>query len=231
MDYNENYQDIELATSLQRHAIRTFGWMALGLLVTAIVAVFVLSTNLVYMIYANPIAPIVLLIAQIGVVIALASRLTKLAPSSALILFLLYAVLVGVTFSSLGIAYGLGTLGFAFLVTAVYFGCLAVIGLTTKMNMLRFGPILFAALIALVVCELIMMLLHADINTMLFSAIGLLIFTGITVYDAQKMKALYMEYQNDETMLSRLSIYSAFSLYLDFINIFLYILRFVGNRN
>ena len=99
------------------------------------------------------------------------------------------------------------------------------------MNLLRFGPILFGSLLALIITEVIMMFMRADTSTMLMSAIGLLIFTGLTAYDAQKMKALYASYEGDEEMLKKLSIYSAFELYLDFINIFLYILRFVGNRD
>lgn len=231
MDHNENYFEPELATSLQKHSVRTFGWMAIGLLVTTVVALLVSTTNLIYYIYSIPAAPIILLVAQIGVVIALAGRIMKMSPVTAKILFIVYAMIVGITFSTLGFAYNLGTLGLAFLVTAVYFGSLVIIGMTTKMNLLRFGPILFGGLISLIICEIIMMFMGVGTDTMLFSAIGLLLFTGITAYDAQKMKALYAQYEGDETMLQRLSIYSAFDLYLDFINIFLYILRFLGNRD
>ena len=83
----------------------------------------------------------------------------------------------------------------------------------------------------MIVCELLLMLFGANTNTMVFAALGLLLFTGITAYDAQKMKVLYTQYQGDEVMLKRLSIYSAFDLYLDFINIFLYVLQFLGDRN
>ena len=99
------------------------------------------------------------------------------------------------------------------------------------MNLLRFGPILMGGLLTLIIVEVVMTLLGMDITTRGFTAIGLLLFTGITAYDTQKMKALYHSYEGDESMLSKLSIYSAFDLYLDFINIFLYILRFVGNRD
>lgn len=230
MDHNENYFEPEYTTSLQQHATRTFGWLTIGLLVTTVVALGISSTNLIYVIYSIPMAPIILLVAQLGVVIALAGRLMKMSPTTAKILFIVYAVIVGITFSTLGFAYDLGTLGLAFMVTAVYFGSLVVIGMTTKMNLLRFGPILMGALFALIICEVIMMFLGVGADTMLFSAIGLLIFTGITAYDAQKMKALYAQYEGDEAMLKKLSIYSALDLYLDFINIFLYILRFLGNR-
>lgn len=231
MDQNENYLQSEYGTSLQRHAIRTFGWMTLGLLVTAIVAFFVSTTNLVLVIFANPFMPWILLIVQIGVVVSLVGRIMKISPTNAKLLFLLYSILTGVTFSVLGLSYGLGTLALAFLVTSVYFGSLVLIGMTTKMNLLRFGPIIMGGLIALIVTEVIMMFMGVGISSMAFAAVGLLLFTVITAYDAQKMKALYTQYEGDEIMLKRLSIYSAFDLYLDFINIFIYILRFLGNRD
>lgn len=231
MNNNENYFETEIGTSLQRHVTRTFGWMTIGLLVTAAVAFAVSMTDLVYVIFSFRFAPWILLIAQIGVVVALVGRISKISPTNAKILFLLYSMLTGLTFSVLGIAYGIGTLALAFLVTAVYFGSLVTIGMTTKMNLLRFGPILFGGLIALIITQVIMMFMGVDTNSMLFCGIGLALFTAITAYDAQKMKALYMQNSGDEMMLKRLSIYSAFDLYLDFINIFIYILRFLGNRD
>ena len=229
---NEEYFKPSYATSLQQHAVKTFVWMTIGLLVTAATAFAVFNSDLIYFIYGRgSFLPLVLIIAQFGVVIALGARLTKMSPTSAKVLFLAYSALTGVTFSTLGLAYALADLGIAFLITAVYFGSLVVIGYTTKMNLLRFGPLLFGGLLALIIVEVVMMLMGADTTTMAFSAIGLLLFTGITAYDAQKMKALYASYEGDEEMLKKLSIYSAFELYLDFINIFLYILRFVGKKD
>lgn len=231
MNNNENYFETSVGTSLQRHVVRTFGWMFVGLLVTAATAFAVSTTSLMPYIFSFRFAPIILLVAQIGVVVSLVGRISKISPTSAKLLFMLYSILTGVTFSVLGLAYGLGTLAPAFVVTAVYFGCLVLIGVTTKMNLLRFGPILFAGLLALIISQVIMAFMGVSSDSMLFSAIGLLLFTAITAYDAQKMKALYMQHEGDEVMLKRLSIYSAFDLYLDFINIFLYILRFLGNRD
>ena len=231
MNNNENYFETSVGTSLQRHVVRTFGWMFVGLLVTAATAFAVSTTSFMYYIFSFRFAPIILLVAQSGVVVSLVGRISKISPTSAKLLFMLYSILTGVTFSVLGLAYGLGTLALAFVVTAVYFGCLVLIGVTTKMNLLRFGPILFAGLLALIISQVIMAFMGVSSDSMLFSAIGLLLFTAITAYDAQKMKALYMQHEGDEVMLKRLSIYSAFDLYLDFINIFLYILRFLGNRD
>lgn len=228
MDFNNDYG----VTTMQQHSLRTFGWMGVGLTITAVVAFVLGGSNFTLrLLYGFPMLPIILMIAQIGVAIAFGARLSKMHASTAKVLFIAYAVLMGVTFSTLAYVYDLGSIAIAFAITAVYFGSLVFIGMTTKINLMRFGPILMGGLITLIIAEVIMMFMGMDINTMLFSAIGLLLFTAITAYDAQKMKALYTRYENDEVMLSKLAIYSAFDLYLDFINIFLYILRFVGNKD
>ena len=217
--------------SLQKYAMRTFLWMGLGLLVTFLVAIGVLFTDLIYVIYAMSFLPYVIILAQLGVAIAFTSRLAKISVSSARILFLVYAALLGITFSTIGLAYDMYTIIFAFLITAIYFGSLIVIGFTTKMNLLRFGPIFIGGLLTLIIAEVVMMFMGASTDTMLFSAIGLILFTGLTAYDAQKMSALYYQNEGNPDVLQRLSIYSAFELYLDFINIFLYVLRLLGNKD
>ena len=227
-----NFETEYHVTTIQQHAIKTFASMGLGLLITALVAFGMVTTNMTLRLYVSyPIAPMLLLFAQLGVAVAFAARLAKMKAATARILFVAYSILMGVTFSTLAFVYDLGSIGIAFGITAVYFGCLVIIGYTTKMNLLRFGPILMGGLLTLIIVEVVMTLLGMDITTRGFTAIGLLLFTGITAYDTQKMKALYHSYEGDESMLSKLSIYSAFDLYLDFINIFLYILRFVGNRD
>lgn len=227
---NEQFLEPEYTTSLQKHVVRTFGWMCLGVLVTAVIA------TVLYMLDLTPILtsgmfPLIILFTQMGVVITLASRLMKMTPATAKILFLGYAALTGVTFSVIAMTYLPGTIALAFFVTTVYFGSLVIIGYTTKINILRFGPIIYAGFFAFFITQIVMFFLRVDGTSMLMSGIGLAIFTAITAYDTQKMKALYTQYENDEVMLSRLSILSAFTLYLDFINIFLYILRFLGNKD
>lgn len=217
--------------SLRKYTIRTFSWMGLGLALTFFVAYLVLSTDLIYLIYGNEIIPYVIFIAQLGVAVAFGARLSKMTVTSARVLFLVYAALLGLTFSSIGLEFDMSTIIFAFLITAIYFVSLIVIGMTTKINLLRFGPILIGGLITLIIVEVIMMLMNASIDTMLFSAIGLILFTGLTAYDAQKMSMLYYQNEGNPEVLKTLSIYSAFELYLDFINIFLYILRFLRDND
>lgn len=169
-------------------------------------------------------------IVQIGVVIAFSSRLMERSVASTRMLFLVYALITGFTFSVIGFVYDAEAIMVAFGITAIYFGSLAVIGYTTKINLMKFGPLLYISLIVLVIAEIILAFTGASGSVMLLTTIGLLIFTGLTAYDVQKMKVLYLQC-NDEEMRERLSVYSAFELYLDFINIFLYILQFVGNRD
>lgn len=228
---HEDYLEPELITSMQKHSVRTFAWMTIGLLITAVTAVVVYQSELMYVIYSNRFMPLIILVAQLGVVVALAARIMKMSPTTAKLTFVGYSILTGITFSTLAVVYPLGTIGVAFGISAVYFGSLVVIGYTTKMNLLRFGPILYGGLLAFIIVEVVMYFLGMDITTMVMSGIGLALFTGITAYDTQKMKALYAQYAHDETMLEKLSIYSALDLYLDFINIFLYILRFVSNKD
>lgn len=219
-------------TTIEEHTRNTFLWMFLGLLLTAGIAYFCATTGLMLQLLIDkPFLCVVLIIAQIGVAISIGARLSNMRPVTAKILYFIYATLMGISFSSLMLIYDLGAIFIAFGISALYFGCLTVIGYTTKYNLMKFGPILMVGLFVLIVAEIIMIIMGLDITTKLMTGIGLVLFTGITIYDTQKMKVLYESNINNETILRKLSIYSAFELYLDFVNIFLYILRLVGSRD
>ncbi|MEI3116559.1 MAG: Bax inhibitor-1/YccA family protein [Merdibacter sp.] len=229
----QNYQnDFFLEQGMRRHIVKTLGWMALGLFVTAASAAFFYVSNIYSMLYLTfgGMITILSVILQVGVVFALCSRLTERSVASTRTLFFVYALITGFTFSVFAYAYDVQSIAIAFGITAVYFGSLTVIGYTTKINLMKFGPLLYVSLLVLIVVQVVLLFVHAGAETMMFTMIGLLIFTGLTAYDVQKMKVLYLECQ-DEEMRERLSVYSALELYLDFINMFLYILRIVGNRD
>lgn len=229
----QNYQnDFFLEQGMRRHIVKTLGWMALGLFVTAASAAFFYVSNIYSMLYLTfgGMITILSVILQVGVVFALCSRLTERSVASTRTLFFVYALITGFTFSVFAYAYDVQSIAIAFGITAVYFGSLTVIGYTTKINLMKFGPLLYVSLLVLIVVQVVLLFVHAGAETMMFTMIGLLIFTGLTAYDVQKMKVLYLECQ-DEKMRERLSVYSALELYLDFINMFLYILRIVGNRD
>lgn len=231
-DFND--LDIEsgyAGTTMQKFTLQTFLWMGVGLLLTTITAFFMVATGLALeILFMNGYMHLVLIVAQLGVVVAFSSRLFKASITSTRIMFAVYSILTGVTFSVLGYLFNTDTIAIAFGVTVVYFGALVVIGFTTKMNLMRLAPILMVGLIVLIIFNVLAMFINLSAMTMMMSSIGLILFTGLTAYDTQKMKKLYIQYQGDEEMLPRLSMYSAFELYLDFINIFLYILRLLGNK-
>lgn len=232
--YEKN--DLEFTSSyendMRKNVAKTYLWMTLGVFITAVVAVMCAeSQRFFFLIYTNPMLRIGLLAAQFGVVFFLAARLFKIKVGTARILFVVYAAMLGVTISSWLVYYGYEAVTIALGLSTLYFLALAVIGFTTRINLMRVGPLLYTGLGAFILVEIVMMLMGMDIMSMGFAAIGLLLFTGITAYDTQKMKRMMQEVQGDPDMIKRISIYSAFQLYLDFINIFLYILRFVGNRD
>ena len=218
-------------TTLSQHVYKTFGLMFTGLVITFLTAFVFYQTNLAYYLASNFVITMALLIAQVGVVISLAGKLHSMNIGTARTMFLAYSVLTGISFSTLGLYYGAASVYLAFGVTAVFFGALTVIGFTTKINMSKFAPALMVGLLTLIAFNILSFFFNLSGMERMICSLGILIFTGITVYDAQKMKALYMANQGDEEMLRRLSIYSALQLYLDFINIFVYILRLLGNRD
>lgn len=232
---NSNYEVDSLSESKQtdfrKYVLKTFGMMALGLLITAISSLVFLYSGMIRIVFTIPMFPLILLVAEVGVVIAFSNRLHKASANSARAMFIIYSILTGFTFALLGLMYTGADITLAFGLTCAYFGALVAIGYTTKMDLTRFAPILMTGLLILIVFNVLALFLDMDGMQMIICSFGLLVFTGITAYDAQKMKKMYVQYEGNEDMLQRLSLYSALDLYLDFINIFIYILRIVGNRD
>lgn len=234
-----DYNDISYAESpfgtLSQYMTKTFGWMFAGLLVTFATGIGTVLSGLIVplvttgLIYAT-------LIAELVMVFVLSGRITKIQPSTATGLFFGYAVLNGMNLSTLFLVYDFASLILAFLVGAVYFGVMAVYGATTHRDLTGWGPKLLGGLIAILVCSLVGNLfslfgMRFQLMDLLLCAVGLLIFMGLTAYDTQMLKHHYAYFGGDAAMLHKASIIGALNLYLDFINIFLYILRMVGRRN
>ncbi|MGN0685526.1 MAG: Bax inhibitor-1/YccA family protein [Gemmiger sp.] len=235
----QNYNDISYAESpfgtLSQYMTKTFGWMFAGLLVTFAVGIGTVTSGLVYLLAGTGLI-FLTSIAELVMVFVLSARITKLQPSTATGLFFGYAVLNGINLSTIFLVYDVGSLVLAFLVGAVYFGVMAVYGATTRRDLTGWGPKLFAGLIAMLVCSLVGSLfslfgMSFGVMDLVLCAIGLLIFMGLTAYDTQMLKHHYAYFGGDAAMLHKASIIGALNLYLDFINIFLYILRMVGRRN
>lgn len=230
MDLYTNDQQSLGNTTLKQHMLKTYTWMFLGVLITFATAFLVGNSSLVYYFYSTPL-PLVMLIAQIGVVVTLVTRLLTMKESTAKMLFIAYSVMTGFTFSSLGYAYLKSDIALAFAMATIFFGCLVVIGSTTKMDLSKIGSMCIAGLLAFIIFQVLAMVFGWGYDVVLYSIIGLLLFTGITAWDVQKARKLYMANEGNQALLNKLSIYSAFDLYLDFINIFIYILRILGSRD
>ena len=215
--------------TVRKSVLNSYVWMALGLLVTGAVSFGLYVTGLFFTLLASPFVMLALIIAQFGIVIAFSSALARNTSAGTMkILFLAYAIILGITMTSIFYSYPLGVIGVAFFVSALFFGCLVIMGITTKKDMTRIGMICMAGLFALIISQPILWLLGFSPMTRMFCLLGLVIFAGLTIWDVQRMhKIMTLE---DGTIVSRekLSIYFALELYLDFINIFLYILRLVG---
>ncbi len=222
--------------SLGRYTAKTFLLMFLGLMVTFGVAMFLTNTYyglyaVVYALYYVPYVHLVLLVAELAVVIGMTACLHKISATTATVFFFLYSVLTGITFSVIFLSYDLASLVLIFGATALYFGGMAVFGYVTRIDLCRMRNILLGGLIFLIVMNVLMMFIPAlEVADQVVCTIGVIVFLGYTAYDTQKIRGFYGVYQGDEAMLKKASIFSALQLYLDFVNMFLYLLRLLGKR-
>ena len=229
---NRNYSDISYAESpfgtLSEFMSKTFGWMFAGLLVTFLVGIGAVTTGLIYPLITSGLF-ILTSIAELVLVFVLSARVQTLQPSTATGIFFAYAVLNGLNLSSIFLAYDFGSLILAFLVGAVYFGVMAVYGNVTNRDLTGWGPRLMMALVAMIVTSLVGALFGFGFGaSVLYCGIGLVVFMLLTAYDTQKLSQMYSYYAGDSELAEKASIYGALTLYLDFINIFLYVVRLLG---
>ncbi|WP_394272487.1 Bax inhibitor-1/YccA family protein [Butyricicoccus sp.] len=214
--------------SISSYTAKTFGWMFLGLMTTFAASLAIYFTGAIYYLYSG-ILPFVLLIAELGVVIYLSARLNKMSIGMARGLFFAYALLNAVTFSSIFAIYSASSLVFVFGMTALYFGVMALYGMVTKTDLSRVRPVLLFGLIALLVLALLSVFIPGMETGMCL--IGVVIFVAFTAYDTQMIRRNYMAFQGNPELLQKASIISALQLYLDFINLFVYLIRLFGKRD
>lgn len=229
----------EAGTTLNAYITKVFTMMGIAVLITAVVA-FAGYMSLVsggfmmqaYMSGAMSIGYIVCLIAQFGICIFLSMRITKMETKTAQILLYAYAAVTGITFAVLPLAFDVATVFSAFAFAAVMFFCCAIIGHTTSVDLTKFSGLLIGALIALVVATLLSFFIPVLRDSLIISYIGVILFLVITAWDMQKIKQFYYGTQGGiGTIGGNLAVYGAFQLYLDFINLFLRILRILGSRS
>ena len=205
-----------------------YAWMFVGLAITATIATAAATTPaFVQTVASNRWLFVGALVVELGVVFYLSARVQKLTPNAATILFLLYAALNGVTLSVLTLTYSGNSIATTFAVTSGMFGALAVFGSTTKRSLAGAGQFLYMGLIGLVLASLLSLFWHNDALEFLISVVGVIVFTGLTAWDAQRLKQMAA---GPQAVSGSYAIMGALSLYLNFINLFLILLRFQGGR-
>ena len=229
MNENFNYVQSPSAGTLANKVMRrVYVKMLVAMLVTAVTSIYVSgSETILRFIYGNTFVTWGLIISQIAVVLVLSGRLNKLSVTAATLLFYLYSVLTGVVFSSILLLYTASSVGMTFLITAGVFAAMSIYGFTTSNDLTKFGSIMFMALIGLIICSVVNIFLKSSGMEWIISLAGVAIFIGLTAWDTQKIKNAAM-YAADGTSAEKLATIGALSLYLDFVNLFIYLLRFFG---
>tara|TARA_B100000686_G_scaffold355261_1_gene471728 strand:- start:6091 stop:6795 length:705 start_codon:yes stop_codon:yes gene_type:complete len=220
-----------VAAEQQRFMVKVYNWMTAGLATTGSMAFYVAnSETMLNMIHGNPIIPIILIVAQLGLVVYLAGWIAKMTASLATGIFMLYAGLNGLTFSFIFLAYTASSITSAFLVTAGTFGAMSLYGYTTKKDLTSWGSFLFMGLIGIIIASLVNLFMQSEMIYWITTYAGVLIFIGLTAYDTQKIKEMNIIGNEGTDEDHKEAIIGALTLYLDFINLFLMILRIMGDR-
>ena len=208
---------------------KVYVWMTLALVITAVTAYGVASSpNIVMALYSNRAVMWGLIIAELAIVIGVSAAINRLSLTTATMLFILYSIINGAMLSSVFLVFSATVITKTFLVTAGTFGAMAVIGYTTKTDLTSMGKILLMGLIGLIIASVVNMFVGSTGFDLIISYVGVLIFVGLTAYDSQKIKEMLAtcDEMNDSTQ--KLALMGALTLYLDFINLFLYLLRIFG---
>ena len=221
-------QDAAIDQGLRSYMLGVYNYMALGLALTGIVAYLVANTSLAYTIFSAQLHWVAMF-ATLGLVFYLSFRIAKIKASTAQALFWVYAALNGVWLSIIFLAYTDESIFRTFLVTAASFGALSLYGYTTKRNLSAMGSFLFMGLIGLIIASVVNLFLVSSALQWAISVIGVLIFAGLTAFDTQKIKNIYYAVEGSAEAVAKTSVMGALALYLDFLNLFLFLLRFLGN--
>lgn len=238
MDYKElNLQGLSAEEQLSMSAAfpvlmrKVYVWMTLALVITGLTAYGVAnSPGVLQAIYTNQVLFWGLIIAELALVIGVSAAINRLSLTTATLMFVLYSVINGALLSYIFLLYTSSSIATVFFITAGTFGTMAVVGYTTKTDLTSMGKILLMALIGLIIATLVNMFLHSPMLDIIASYAGVLIFVGLTAYDSQKIKQMLLQAPDAGETSQKLALLGALSLYLDFINLFIYLLRIFGKR-
>ncbi len=207
---------------------KVFGWMFVGLLITFFTGYYVsLHPETMFNLFGSW-AFIAVIIAELALVIFLSARITKMKPATAIISFIIYSAVSGLTFSTIFVTYKLSSIMYVFLLAAIIFAVFALIGATTKTDFTKVGPYLLIGLIAIIICSIVNIFLNNSTFDLIISIVGIAVFVIYTAYDVQQIKKLNQLSVIPE---DNLAIYGALELYLDFINLFLRLLQLFGRSS
>lgn len=232
-NFIETSQEQFDVASAQRTLFKNvYAWMALALVVTGLTAYYVANSPTIRgMIFGSGAALIGLCIAQFALVIGLSAAINKISFTAAGIMFVVYSILTGITLSSILLVYTSESVALTFFVTAGTFGAMALYGTVTNKDLSGMGSILFMALIGLIIASVANWFFHSSGLAMIISYAGVLIFVGLTAYDAQKIKNMLSVYGSEVNEASmKIALMGSLELYLDFINLFLHLIRILGSR-
>ena len=237
--YNSNYNNAVSVSQAQSQAstiflAKVFNWMAIGLGLTGVMAFLVANSETAMQIFImNPIMRWGVIIAELGLVFYLSARVMKISPQAATALFLVYSALNGITLSVILLIYTATSVAATFFITAGMFGAMAIYGLVTKRDLSGMGSFMFMGLIGMIIASVVNIFLQSSMMAWVVSGIGVIVFTGLTAYDVQKITQIGASgiMSQGESAIRRGAIMGALALYLDFINLFLSLLQFLGNRD
>ncbi len=224
--------DVSVNTAFPLLMRKVYVWMALALVITGLTAYGVASSpGLVMAIASNRLLTYGLMFAELGLVIWLTAAINRISLPFATLLFITYSVLNGLVFSLIFLVYTMTSIANVFFITAGTFALMAFIGYTTKTDLTSLGKMLFIALIGVIIASLVnVFLLHSTGLELIVSCISVLIFVGLTAYDAQSIKRMLAQAPDANSQMQKIALLGALSLYLDFINLFLALLRIFGDR-
>ncbi len=226
-----------LEASLSNAMPKVYLWMTLALVISGLAAWTVANTpnylEALFSFETGEIKPLFwgLIITEVVLVLAISAMIHRISPFVATLLFIAYAVVNGITLSSIFVVYNLSTISTVFFITAGMFAAMAVVGYTTKKDLSGMGRFFMMALIGIIIATVVSLILGSTGLSMIICYAGVVIFAGLTAYDVQKIKEWLLAAEGDEILTQKIGILGALSLYLDFINIFLYLLRIFGRRD
>jgi FtsH-binding integral membrane protein len=229
MNYTLSEQEVKLAQS--SFISKVYAWMCMALMITAVTAAVTASIpELIKLVVMNRIIFYVLLFSELGLVWYITASLGRISAMTATLLFVLYSVLNGLTLSVIFLAYTASSISTTFFTTAATFGVMSLYGYTTKRDLTAVGNLLIMALIGMVIGTIINLFLQNEFLYWVFTYVGIIVFVGLTAYDTQKVKQMALaDFQTSENM-RKGALMGALALYLDFINLFLLLLRLFGGR-